>query len=120
MHSLEPPFCFGPLGGRGSAALPTAFPVPEEPPLLPITPTLLPEVSVPPTGLGATRGKGSTADCVDPRPKTPDPEPKRLVEPRLPLVPTEVMTPLEFVLLIFVPIDADSPLPMQPEAAACA
>lgn len=101
-------------------ALPSAFPVPEVPPLLPITPTLLPEVSAPPTELGATKGRGSTADCVDPRPRTLGPEPKRLVETRLPLVPTEVTTPLEFVLLIFVPIDADSPLPTQPAAAACA
>lgn len=100
--------------------LPVAFAVPEVPPLLPITPTLLPEVSVLPTGLGASKGKGSTAANVDPRPKMPDPEPKRLVEPRLPLVPNEVTTPLEFVLLILVPIAEDSPLPTQPAAAACA
>lgn len=83
--------------------------------LLPITPTLLPEVSPPPTGLETTRG--STEDCVNPRPNTPDPEPKRVEQPRLPLAATDVTTPLELVLLTFVP---DNMLLTAPAEAACA
>lgn len=83
--------------------------------MLPITPTLLPEVSPPPTGLETTRG--STEDCVNPRPNTPGPEPKRLVELRLPLAVIDVTAPLELVLLTFAP---ENPLLTLPDAAACA
>lgn len=91
-----PPFCFCPLGGRGSAALPAAVALPdvEFPPLLPMTPTLPVCPSPPPTGLGVAKDGGCTAACAVPRPKTallmpvvPGADPKRPVEGLFPFVP---------------------------------
>lgn len=102
-----PPFCFCPLGGRGSPALPTAVTLPdvEFPELLPMTPTLLVCASPPPTGLGVTTDEDCAAVCVVPRPKTallipvvPGADPKRPVEAPFPFVPGAEIA-LEFATL---------------------
>lgn len=126
------PFCFCRLGGlTRSEEFPPTTPLPgapELPPLLPMTPTLLPGAK-PPTGLGANREDPCNPDWPEPKPRIPEPIPVTPgAAPSRPPVedvgpPTVMLTPPmdPTALLVVVatpPKEPGRPDPTAPEAAA--